>query len=74
MAMPTQQTEPVPDWTRLQRGDQVNIYKNGTLMASGIVDMVALDGSVIWFTPNGADTRRLFLQADKLHVQKRVRL
>ncbi|MGN7150645.1 hypothetical protein ACTHQ6_16795 [Arthrobacter sp. SAFR-179] len=43
-------------------------------MASGIVDMVALDGSVFWFTPNGADTRRLFLHADKLHVQKRVRL
>ncbi|MCD5341862.1 hypothetical protein LR392_06430 [Arthrobacter sp. AK04] len=72
--MPARQTEPVPHWTRLQRGDQLNVYKNGKLVASGIVDMVALDGSVFWFTPNGADTRRLFLHADKLHVQKRVRL
>ncbi|WLQ05850.1 hypothetical protein [Arthrobacter oryzae] len=43
-------------------------------MASRIVDMVALDGSVFWFTPNGTGTRRLFLHADKLHVQKRVRM
>lgn len=63
--MPAHPTEPVPNWTRLQRGLQADVYKNGTLMASGIIDMVALDGSVFWVTPNGAERRRLFLHADK---------
>ncbi|GGI83792.1 hypothetical protein GCM10007175_21410 [Pseudarthrobacter scleromae] len=71
--MPAHHTEPIPNWTRLHRGDQIDVYENGKLVTSGIIDMLALDGSVFWVTPNGADTRRLFLHADKLHVQKRVR-
>lgn len=69
--MPIYPGEPIPNWTKLRRGDQVDVFKNGTLLASGIVDMVALDGSVFWFTPNGADRRRLFLHTDKLDVLKR---
>lgn len=69
--MPTHRAEPVPNWTKLQRGDQVDVYKDGTFFESGTVDMVALDGSVFWLTPNGVSRRRLFLHADKLNVLRR---
>lgn len=69
--MPTHRAEPVPNWTKLKRGDRVDVFKDGILVASGIVDMVALDGSVFWLTPNGVIRRMLFLHADRLNVLKR---
>jgi len=72
--MPIHQGEPVRNRTKLQRGDREDVFKKETLLASGIVDMVDLNGNVFWLNPNGADRRRLFLHADKLDVQIRVHL
>ncbi|BCW78382.1 hypothetical protein NicSoilC5_04010 [Arthrobacter sp. NicSoilC5] len=69
--MPAPLQEPVPNWTKLRRGDRVAVSKNGTLLASGIVDMVALDGSVFWLNQDGVAGRSLLLYADKLTVLKR---
>ena len=44
--------EPMPNWMKLSRKDDVEIYRHGELVASGRVDMLALDGSVFWVIQN----------------------
>ncbi|WP_314195810.1 hypothetical protein [uncultured Arthrobacter sp.] len=45
--------EPVPNWSKLSRADQVEIYRNGKAIASGKIDMLAMDGSMLWIHQDG---------------------
>lgn len=60
--------EPVPNWMKLSRKDEVEIYHHGELVTSGQVDMLALDGSVFWVVRNEGQGRTLFLHSDGFTV------
>jgi hypothetical protein len=44
--------EPVPNWSKLSRADEVEIHGHGQAITSGRIDMLALDGSVLWLQQN----------------------
>ncbi|MEW1809756.1 hypothetical protein AB0284_03525 [Pseudarthrobacter phenanthrenivorans] len=47
------------DWARLP-GRSVEVWLLGELVASGVVDQAAEDGSVLWIAAQGISTRRIF--------------
>jgi hypothetical protein len=51
----------------------VEIYRNGKAIASGKIDMLAMDGSMLWIHQDGANGRALFLHGDGLKVYRRPR-
>jgi hypothetical protein len=65
--------EPVANWATLSPADQVEIRRNGRPVASGCIDMRALDGSVIWLIQDGGRGRALFLHDDGVMVFRRAR-
>lgn len=64
----TRPLEPMPNWVKLSRKDEVEIYRDGGLVASGRVDMLALDGSVFWVVQNDGRGRAMFLHSDGFTV------
>lgn len=60
--------EPIPDWAKLSREDDVTLYFDGQELASGRVDMRALDGSVLWIIHHDGRGRAMFLHSDGLMV------
>lgn len=65
--------EPIPNWTKLSRADAVDIYRHGEAIASGSIDMLAMDGSVFWLIQDGGHGRALFLHSDGVNVFRRAR-
>ncbi|MFM9272267.1 hypothetical protein [Pseudarthrobacter sp. NKDBFgelt] len=63
--------EPVPNWCTLSRSDQVEIHSQGLPIASGRIDMLALDGSLLWLQQDQGKGRALFLHSDGLRVYRR---
>lgn len=63
--------EPVANWSILSRADEVEIHGHGQAIASGRIDMLALDGSVLWLEQNGGKGRALFLHSDGVRVYRR---
>jgi hypothetical protein len=63
--------EPIPNWCTLSRADHVEIYKHGKAIAAGRIDMLALDGSVLWLRKDAGNDRALFLHSDGLRVYRR---
>jgi hypothetical protein len=63
--------EPVPNWTKLSRTDQVEIHNHGRVITSGRIDMLAMDGSVLWLQQDEGKGRALFLHSDGLRVYRR---
>jgi len=47
------------NWARLP-GRSVEVWLLGELVASGVVDQAAEDGSVLWIAAEGISTRRIF--------------
>ena len=47
------------DWARLP-GRSVEVWLLGELVASGVVDQAAENGSVLWIAAEGISTRRIF--------------
>jgi hypothetical protein len=45
--------EMVGNWTVLQPGDNVVLYREGTQMVSGCVDVLSPHGSVFWILRTG---------------------
>jgi hypothetical protein len=66
--------EPMPNWMKLSRKDEVEIYRHGELVASGRVDMLALDGSVFWVVQNDGRGRAMFLHSDGFTVLRLPRV
>ena len=58
--------EPTPDWAKLSRHDEITLHRDGKEVASGYVDMLALDGSVLWLIQNDGKGRAMFHQKDGL--------
>ncbi|MDQ0144664.1 hypothetical protein [Pseudarthrobacter niigatensis] len=67
----TQRLAPVPNWTKLRHGEEVTIRQNGEFVASGHVDMMAIDGSILWLIKNDGHGRALFLHRDGVQIFKR---
>lgn len=67
------QPEALTNWSSLSRGDEVEIYKHGELIAAGRIDMLALDGSILWLHKDTGNDRSLFLHSDGLRVYRRGR-
>lgn len=63
--------EPVPNWSKLSRADEVEIHGHGQAITSGRIDMLALDGSVLWLQQNEGKGRALFLRSDGVRVYRR---
>lgn len=63
--------EPIPNWSKLSRTDEVEIRNHGQLIASGRIDMLAKDGSALWLQQDDGQGRALFLHSDGLRVYRR---
>jgi len=61
-------TAPVPDWSKLSRGDLVHVGRRDGTILSGVIDMVALDRSVFWIIQEGGRGRILVCEADNPRV------
>ncbi|MET3812212.1 hypothetical protein [Arthrobacter sp. UYEF3] len=70
---PFRTPEPVRDLTDLHRDDEVDVRLNGQVIASGRIDMRALDGTVFWLLQNNGWGQKMILQSEGLTVQKRAR-
>jgi hypothetical protein len=64
--------EPIPNWSTLSRTDEVEIHNHGQVIASGRIDMLAMDGSVLWLQQDDGQGRALFLHSDGLRVYRRA--
>lgn len=62
---------PIPNWTKLARADEVAIYQHGEEIASGHIDMLSMDGSVLWLIQDAGRGRALFLHSDGAQVFRR---
>lgn len=62
---------PVLNWSTLSRTDEVEIHNHGRLITSGCIDMLAMDGSMLWLQQDGGQGRALFLRSDGLRVYRR---
>lgn len=75
-AAPTHTTplslEPIPNWARLSRADEVAIYRGTEKVGSGRIDMIALDGSVFWIIQNDGMGRTMFCHDDGLSVFRKA--
>lgn len=63
--------EPIPNWSTLSRTDEVEIRNHGQVIASGRIDMLAIDGSVLWLQQHDGQGRAMFLHSDGLRVYRR---
>ena len=63
--------EPIPNWSTLSRTDEVEIHNHGRVIASGRIDMLALDGSMLWLQQDDGQGRALFLHSDGMRVYRR---
>jgi hypothetical protein len=58
----------VPDWSKLSRGDVVRVFRRDGSTASGLIDMLALDRSVLWVIQDGGRGRVMICCADRPRV------
>lgn len=59
---------PVPDWSKLSRGDVVRVFRRDGSSMLGHIDMLALDRSVFWLIQDDGSGRVMVCGADKPHV------
>ena len=64
--------QPIPNWSTLSRTDEVEIHNQGRVITSGRVDMLAMDGSMLWLQQDDGQGRALFLHSDGLRVYRRA--
>lgn len=62
---------PIANWSTLARTDEVEIHSHGRVIATGRIDMLAIDGSMLWLQQDGGQGRALFLHNDGLRVYRR---
>ncbi|MDQ0799363.1 hypothetical protein [Arthrobacter sp. SLBN-112] len=64
--------QPIPNWCTLSRSDEVEIRRNGRHIAAGRIDMLALDGTMIWILKEPGNDRELFLRSDGVTLHRRL--
>jgi hypothetical protein len=62
----------VPNWCTLSRTDEVEIRQNGRTIATGRIDLLAFDGSMLWIQRDQGKGRALFLHSDGVTVCRRA--
>lgn len=55
---------PVPDWSKLSRGDLVQVHRRDGTSASGRIEMLALDRSIFWIIQDGGRGRIMICKGD----------
>ena len=63
--------DPIPDWSKLSRADEVAVYRHAELVASGRIDMIAIDRSVFWVIQDDGLGRVMCCNGDGLRVFRR---
>lgn len=58
----------IENWTELEDGSFVRLYRKGVLVAAGSVDGLMPDGSAIWLNQGIYFGRALFLKSDGAHA------
>ena len=61
----SQSPAPVPDWSKLSRGDAVQVFRRDGTTTLGHIDMFALDRSVFWIIQSEGRGRVMVCSADK---------
>ncbi len=69
----TRPGEPIANWCRLSKGDTVDIFGTHGALASGQIDMLSCDGSMLWIIEDEGRGRTLFLYDDGVRVRRRLR-
>lgn len=64
--------QPVPNWCTLSKKDEVEIRQNGRTIATGRIDLLAFDGSMLWIHRDEGKGRALFLHSDGVTVCRRT--
>lgn len=64
--------QPVPNWCTLSKKDEVEIRHNGRTIATGRIDLLAHDGSMLWIHKDHGNGRALFLHSDGVTVSRRA--
>jgi hypothetical protein len=64
--------EMVGNWTVLQPGDDVVLYREGTQTVAGCVDVRSPNGSVFWILRAGGQGRAMIHKADGVAVYRRT--
>ena len=59
---------PVPDWSKLSRGDVVRVFRRDGSSILGQIDMLALDRSVFWIIQEDGSGRVMVCSADQPRV------
>lgn len=62
---------PIPNWCTLAKADEVEIQQHGQTIATGRIDMLAVDGSMLWILKDAGNGRALFLHSDGVAVYRR---
>ena len=62
--------QPIPNWCTLSRSDQVEVHRNGRPIATGRIDMLALDGTMLWILKEPGNDRALFLHSDGITIYR----
>ncbi|MFC4396930.1 hypothetical protein [Arthrobacter sedimenti] len=63
--------QPIPNWCSLKRSDEVEVCRDGRPIAAGQIDMLALDGSMVWILKEHGNDRALFLHSDGVTLHRR---
>lgn len=71
-AGPAPTADPIPDWSKLSRADEVAVYRQAEAVASGRIDMIAIDRSVFWIIQDHGLGRVMCCQGDGLRVFRRT--
>jgi len=58
----------VPDWSKLSRGGTVRVFRGDGSTAAGLIDMLALDRTVLWAIQDGGRGRVIICRADRPRV------
>lgn len=59
---------PIPDWSKLSRGDLVQVHRRDGTGASGRIEMLALDRSIFWIIQDGGRGRVMICKGDRPRV------
>lgn len=62
--------EPVSNWSTLAPGTNVQIRQNGQILAAGHIDMMSIDGSLLWLRQAADNQRTLFLKSDPVKLYR----
>ncbi len=71
-AGPARTVDPIPDWTKLSRADEVAVYRDAVAVAAGRIDMIAIDRSVFWIIQDGGLGRVMFCKGEGVEVFRRT--